>query len=105
MKQYGAMKATEFSKKQIGVIFAMAKKGDLKVEKFVMSDLYSMADYYDYDYNGTAERAERDIKDILNAVFEKDTDKAQKLIDEYTEHLYNSLGVKAQKAADREIVK
>lgn len=32
-------------------------------------------------------------------------DKAQNLIDEYTEHLFNSLGIKAQKAADRELVK
>lgn len=51
MKQYGAMKATEFSRKQIGVIFAKAKAGELKVEKFVMSDFYTMADYYDYDYD------------------------------------------------------
>lgn len=105
MKQYGAMKATEFSRKQIGVIFAKAKAGELKVEKFVMSDFYTMADYYDYDYNGSAEKAEREIKDIIEAVFEKDMDKAQDLIDEYTEHLFNSLGIKAQKAADRELVK
>lgn len=105
MKQYGAMKATEFSRKQIGVIFAKAKAGELKVEKFVMSDFYTMADYYDYDYNGFAEKAEREIKDIIEAVFEKDMDKAQDLIDGYTEHLFNSLGIKAQKAADRELVK
>ncbi len=36
MIQYGANKATEFSKKQIGVIFGMAKRGELKVEKFIM---------------------------------------------------------------------
>ena len=46
MKNYGANKATEFSKKQISVIYGMAKRVELKVEKWVMSDLYDLADYY-----------------------------------------------------------
>lgn len=33
MRNYGANKATEFTKKQIGVIYRMAKNGELKVEK------------------------------------------------------------------------
>lgn len=31
MKEYGAFKATDFSKKQINVIFAKAKSGELKI--------------------------------------------------------------------------
>ena len=38
MKQYGANKATEFTKKQIGVIFANAKSGNLKIENWVIKD-------------------------------------------------------------------
>lgn len=35
MKNYGAMKATEFTRKQIGVIYSKAKKGELKIEKWL----------------------------------------------------------------------
>ena len=104
MKQYGANKATEFSKKQIGVIFGMAKRGELKVEKFVMSDLYNLADYYGYDDNKSVEQSEKYILSILNNVFDGNIIKAQEEINEYTERLYKSLSAKAQKSADRTFV-
>ena len=75
MRNYGANKATEFTKKQIGVIYRMAKNGELKVEKWVISDFYDLADYYGYDDNGSVEASERKIKKILDAVFEKTTKK------------------------------
>ncbi len=105
MKTYNnGMKATEFSRKQIGVIFAKAKKNELKVEKWIMSMMYDMADYYNYDFNGNAAKDESKILDILNAVFSNDTDKAQELIDNYTASTYELLGIKAQKNADRNLV-
>ena len=101
MKVYGAKKATEFTKKQIGVIYGMAKNGELKVEKWIISDLYNLADYYGYDDNRTVEDAERKILAILDAVFAKDIEKTQKLLDDYTEKTFNLLSRKNQQRADR----
>ena len=105
MKAYGANKATEFSKKQIGVIYRLAKTGELKVERFVMSNLYDMADYYGYDDSHSVEREESKILEILDLVFNKDIEAAQVAIGEYTEWLYNSLSAKYQRSANREMVK
>lgn len=101
MKAYGAFKATEFTRKQVGVIYRMAKNGELKVEKWVISELYDLADYYTYDYNGSVAQAEGEILNILAAVFAKDTEKAQMLIDNYTKTSFELLPLKNQQAADR----
>lgn len=97
MRNYGANKATEFTKKQIGAIYRMAKNGELKVEKWVISDFYDLADYYGYDDNGSVEASERKIKKILDAVFEKDNEKAQELINDYTEKTFELLSKKTRK--------
>lgn len=105
MKVYrNGMKATEFNKGQIGMIYRLAKEGKLRVERFIMSDFYDMAEYYNYDYNGSAAEAEDKIKRILEAVSSGDLEDAQAKIDAYTERTFNLLGLKAQKAANRNIV-
>jgi len=104
MKQYGANKATEFSKKQISVIYAAAKRGEIKIEKWVIGEFYDLADYYGYDDNNSVERAETDILRILESVFANDMTKAQELIDDYTEKTWNLMGKKAQSKADRSLV-
>lgn len=104
MKAYGANKATEFTKKQISVIYGMAKRAELKVEKWVVSEMYDLADYYGFDDNHSVEKAEQDIINILNAVFENDIVKAQELVDEYTEKNWNLMGKKAQSRANRSLV-
>lgn len=105
MKAYAnGMKATNISRKQIGVIFGKAKRGELKVQKFVMSDFYDIADFYNYDDNGNVERAEAQIRRILDEVFAGNDQKAQELIDSYTEMLFSQLGVKAQQKANRNLV-
>lgn len=104
MKQYGANKATEFSRKQISAIYSKAKSGELKVEKWIMNRLYDLADYYGYDDNRSVERSEVKVLEILDAVFGGDLAKAQELIDSFTESEYNDLGIKAQKSANREMV-
>ena len=81
MKRYGMNQATEFSKKQIGIIFAAAKRGDLKVEKWYMGRLYEMADFYGMDENGSIAEEEQAIKRILDAVFAHDYETAQSRID------------------------
>lgn len=101
MKQYGAMKATEFSKKQISVIYGKAKAGQLKVEKWFMSELYNLADYYGYDDNRTVEFSEMEVKEILNAVFANNNDDAQALINYCTEKWFNAYGKKTQAKCDR----
>lgn len=66
-----------------------------------MSELYNLADYYGYDDNRTVEDAEKKILAILDAVFAKDLEKAQKLLDDYTEKTFNLLSRKNQQRADR----
>lgn len=83
MRTYGANKSTEFTKKQIGVIYSMSKQGILTVEADKMNEFYKLADYYGYDDNRNVERAEQKILRILEAVFAKNIEKAQNLIDEY----------------------
>lgn len=104
MKAYGANKATEFSKKQISVIYMKAKNGELKVEKWVIGEFYDLAEYYGYDDNRNVERAESKILNILDSVFAGEMDKAQKLIDQYTADEFKSMSAKAQKKANRALV-
>lgn len=104
MKQYGFNKATEFSRKQINVIFALAKSKQLKVEKWVISDFYDLADFYGMDFNGSIEYHERYILNILNSVFDKKYEEAQARIDRCTEAFFNAYTKKAQLALNREYV-
>lgn len=100
MKQYGASKATEFTRKQIGVLFSKAKSGALKVEKWFMNELYTLADYYGYDDNCSVADCERDVLKILEAVFAND-ESAQSLIDETENKWYGLYGRKTQAKCDR----
>lgn len=83
MRTYGANKATEFTKKQINIIYAMNKKGEITISPEKLNEFYKLADYYGYDDNRNVERAEAQIIRILNAVFAKDIETAQNLINEY----------------------
>jgi len=94
-------KATEFSKKQINVIYANVKSGNFKIEKWAMSQLYDLADYYGYDDNRSVEESERKIKDILEVTFSKDYKKAQEKIDYFTDDYFKSMSRKNQEASDR----
>lgn len=104
MKAYGANKATEFSRKQIGVIYYKAKNKELNVEKWVISRFYDLADYYGYDDNMSVEREETDILQILDKMFAGELDKAQELINDYTSKVWELLGRKSQEKANRELV-
>ena len=104
MKVYGSRKATEFTKKQIGVIYAKAKNGELKVEKWYMDHLYNLADYYGYDDNRSVEDEERNILNILALVFNNELAKAQEIITEQTDMELNLLSRKRMLSADRSFV-
>ena len=104
MKNYGVNKATEFTRKQISVLYYKAKNQELKIEKWIMSDFYEMADYYGFDDNNTVADSERRILAILDAVFAKDLEKAQELINDYTEYTWNGLSNKSKKSANRSLV-
>lgn len=105
MKQYGFNKATEFTKKQINVIFAKAKNNELKVEKWVMKDFYELADYYGYDDNRSIEEKEQFIKSIINNMFDGKIEETQKEIDFYTKKYENSFSRKKNESLDRNLVK
>ena len=103
MKYYGAKKATEFTKKQIGVIYAKAKSGELKVEKWIISRLYDLADYFGYDDGGSVAQSEGWILRILDKTFANDLEEAQHLIDHYTEISWRDLGRISREKADRSL--
>ena len=103
MKSYGANKATEFTRKQIGVLYYKAKSNELKVEKWVINRFYDLADYYGYDDNGSVAAEERDILNIIETMFAGNIEETQELINEYTEKIYNLLGNKAKARANREM--
>lgn len=104
MKTYGANKATEFSKKQINVIYGMAKRAELSVEKWVIREFYNLADYYGFDDNRSVEASERKIMNILEAVFANDLVTAQAAIDEYTTSTFEKFGRKVQATLDRSLM-
>lgn len=88
MREYSnGMKATEFTQKQINVIYGCAKRGELKVEKWLMKELYKEADFYGYDYNGSTSDSERKVLRLLEKVFDRNYEEAQKIIDNMTDDL------------------
>nr|DAI55022.1 MAG TPA: hypothetical protein [Caudoviricetes sp.] len=103
MKQYGFNKATEFSKSQISVVYGKAKRGEIKVEKWFISELYNLADYFGYDDNHSVEQSEREVKEILKAVFENDNEEAQMLINETADKWFSLYGKKTQAKCDRTV--
>lgn len=105
MKQYGASFATEFTKKQINVVFAKAKNGELKIEKWYLQNLYNLAEYYGYDDSRSVAAEEQAIKTMLEKMFNGEIEDAQKIIDFETESLWKRLSIKRQKASDRSLVK
>lgn len=102
MKTYSnGMKATEFTTKQIGVIYHLAKQGKLSVEKWYMPHLYDMAKFYNCDFNKSAELEENCILSIIDSVLLNDLESAQENIDNETEKLYNQLSIKKQNKCNR----
>ena len=101
MKRYGYSKETDFTRKQISVIYVKAKSGVLKVEKWFMSELYNLADYIGYDDNGIIEWREMQVKEILKVVFENDIKKAQELIGIIADDWFNSSSIEKQIKCDR----
>mgnify|MGYP000889561999 CR=1 FL=1 len=104
MLNRGFNKITEFTKKQIGVLYRLAKNKDLKIEKWVMEDFYNLADYYGYDDNGSVEKSERKILLILDNVFSNDLEAAQEQIDNYTETTFETLTRARQQGSDRSYI-
>lgn len=103
MKQYGSNFATEFTKKQISVIYSKAKSGELNVEKWFMSELYELADYYGHDYNRSVARQEANVKEIFDSVFGGKTEEAQKLIDSCANNWFSKFSFKNQNKCDRNV--
>ena len=105
MKQYGFFFSIQFSAGQIIVIYLKAKNGELNVEKWVINRLYELAEYYNYDSNGSVLDEEIEIKKILETVFANDLATAQNLIDKYTKRTFGLLGAKKQVKCDRSLVR
>lgn len=85
MKNYGMKKATEFSKKQIGVIYRAYKEGSLKMKDETVKAFYNLADFYGFDDNGSVARDESIIKKTIESVISGDIKSAQKNIEEFEE--------------------
>ena len=104
MKIYGAKKATEFNKGHIGRIYRLAKEDKIELEKWVANDFYNLADYYGFDDNRSVARDERKILAIIKEVEEENIEKAQELINDYTESKFELLSRKNQQRANRNLV-
>ena len=102
MKQYGINKSTEFTKKQISVLYFKAKNGELKIEKWFLNDLYALAEYYWSDDNRSVEYSEKDVLKILESVFNGEIEAAQVLINETENKWFNLYGKKEQAKRNRE---
>ena len=104
MKVYGGKKTTEFTRKQIGCIYAAAKRGELKVEKWAMNELYNLADYYGYDDNHSVANVEGYILRALAAFFNKDLTGCQLCINDFTEASFNSFTTNYSATFCRDII-
>lgn len=103
IRQYGSKYATEFTKKQISVIYYKAKSEELRVEKWFILELYALADYFGYDDNKNIANEEKEVLDILKEVFDNNLDKAQKLIDETSNKWYNLYSNKIKSKINRNL--
>jgi hypothetical protein len=104
MKQYGMMKTTEFTRKQMNVIFSLAKQRILRVENWYMNHLYDLANYYNYDYNKSVESEEVSVLNILEAVFNKNYKMAQAIIDSETEKNLNLFSINVSEKFVRDLI-
>lgn len=105
MKEYAnGRKATEFSKGQVGMIYANAKQGNLKIERWAMSYIYDLSEYYGYDDNRGVEYVERKVIEILDAVRGGKLEEAQELIDAFTTETFDRMGRKFQSRANHALV-
>ena len=104
MKQYGANFSTEFTKKQINVVYGKAKSGVLNVEKWFIEKLYNAADFYGYDDNRSMAAFEVKVKAILDLLFSGNMEECQKAIDEATESEYNTYSERYRAKFNRNMV-
>lgn len=103
MKQYGFYKTTEFGKKDIGLIYKKAKNGVLRVEKWFISALYDLAEFYGTDSNRNVEDRETKVLKIITAVQNDKDEEAQKRIIAMANNMFESYGRKKQQKCDRTI--
>lgn len=105
MKEYAnGMKATTFTKKQINVLYGKAKRGEVKVERWAMSELYDLADYYGYDYNGSIEMFERYALTIIRSMFGENNEAPQETVDRFSNWVFSSYTTKKQDQCNHELV-
>ena len=93
------------TRKQANVIFACAKAGKIKLERWQMSSIYNLADKADdciVDWNGSTRKDRETVRDILDNIFAGDFEKAQARIDKF----YNlaDYGKKFKDRADRRLI-
>lgn len=91
------------TRKQANVIFACAKAGKLKIERWQMSSIYNLvSDDCTIDWNGNTSRECEVVRDILDCVFADDYKQAQARIASY----YNlaDYGKSFRNKADRRLV-
>lgn len=106
MKAYtNGKKATEFSKGQISMIYRMAKEGKIRIERWMINDLYTIAEYYGYDDNRAIADYEMRVLKVIKAAEQNDIEQMQELIDDFTAHEFKNLSIKNQARVNREIVK
>lgn len=74
---------SRLTRKQVNVVYANAKKGNIRVEKWMISQMYELADETEQiiDWNGSIGSKLDKCRMILDAIFANDYEKAQRIID------------------------
>ena len=94
------------TRKQANVIFACAKSGKIKLERWQMSSIYNLAnrssDEYIIDWNGSINKEVEIVRDILDCVFAGDYQKAQAKINGFYD--LANYGKKFRNKADRRLI-
>ncbi|MCD8201971.1 MAG: hypothetical protein LUD47_07895 [Clostridia bacterium] len=85
---------TDVTRRQVNVIYAKVKAGELRAEKWVLNQMYKVADWCDYGrvdmYTFDRVRnAENEIRKVLGAIFGGKKREAQVMLDNLADEWHN----------------
>lgn len=98
------MEKIKFTKNQVNTLFGSAKRGEIKIEKWIITRLYDSvkeSEYYVSPYSDFKDENEM-VKNVVNAIFNKDFENAQKEIKNYMDKF--NFNTKLMKKVDRTLI-
>lgn len=95
---------SSITRKQVNVLFAKAKAGELKIERFAISAMYDLADGYFWEAGESMKEDEKNVKAAVNNVFNGKMSAAQDRINKYTAEIFGRCTEKKQAELNRAYV-